>query len=624
MVLLAITLHPVTLAQGGPQSDNGGPYVVSHLTIEYVDDDPRLPSIESLLALSVELAPTKRGWRAAQPEAHTQPISLHAINELEEQRFHASAIQAIAQRIHRRIGNEGLVAVRVRPHPDDIDPERFEDLRAEDRTALRIAIQVGRVTETRTTASGDRIPEDERVNHPSHERIAATAPVRPHPAPEGKTSLVDRAALDDHLYLMNRHPGRRVDVALSRAKESDGLALDYMIHERKPWLAHYEISNTGTPTTHRWRHRFGFQHFQLTDRDDILSLDYVSAGDFDQVHAVMGSYESPLFADPRLRGRVYGMWSRFDSSEVGIFEQQFSGEDWNVGGELIWNVHQDGPLFIDVLGGATWYDIEIEDNSLLGTNTGHAELLIPHVGLRFERAMPAATTRGEVKLAINATGATSTDEADLEQLQRADPDDDFAYVTGSLSQSMFLEPLLWRDAWRDTSTPASSTLGHELLFNVRGQYAFTNRLIPRKQDVVGGMRTVRGYPQSAVSGDTTLLATAEYRMHVPRLLGMAEETPQTGLFGRPFRWRREQPYGSADWNLMLRGFVDVGRVINNPPRTAAERNETLVGAGLGVEFTLRHNVSVRADWGRALSGVEGSRSVRPGNDEVHFSTSIRY
>ncbi|MEL6797351.1 MAG: hypothetical protein AAFO89_11090, partial [Planctomycetota bacterium] len=87
-------------------------------------------------------------------------------------------------------------------------------------------------------------------------------------------------------------------------------------------------------------------------------------------------------------------------------------------------------------------------------------------------------------------------------------------------------------------------------------------------------------------------------------------------------WRRDRPYGQADWDLVLAGFVDLGQTIANDAE-AAEFDETLLGAGVGIGVDIRRNVSVRADWGFALSDLDSGRASS-GDSEVHFVATIAY
>jgi hypothetical protein len=56
-----------------------------------------------------------------------------------------------------------------------------------------------------------------------------------------------------------------------------------------------------------------------------------------------------------------------------------------------------------------------------------------------------------------------------------------------------------------------------------------------------------------------------------------------------------------------------------------EQSNMLVGVGVGLELRLRHNLVVRADWGRALTSSRSvNNPVEAGNDEFHFLFSLLY
>ena len=60
--------------------------------------------------------------------------------------------------------------------------------------------------------------------------------------------------------------------------EESGVELQYLINESRPWRVFGQVSNTGTEQTDEWREHFGFVHHQFTGNDDVLSIDYMTAG----------------------------------------------------------------------------------------------------------------------------------------------------------------------------------------------------------------------------------------------------------------------------------------------------------------------------------------------------------
>ncbi len=403
-------------------------------------------------------------------------------------------------------------------------------------------------------------------------------------------------------------------MAIGPGVEPYSVNLDFLVTENDESIWYVQAADTGTEQTKDWRYRVGLFNNQLTGQDDILSVEYVTA-DFEDNTSVSLSYEVAAPDNDRVRGRIYGQWSEFEASEVGFADESFTGESWSVGAEFIINTYQQRQTFVDLVLGIRYADIKV-DNPVVFVS-GDEAFLLPYVGLRMEHHTAEASTDLSATVEWNPSNVTGVDERDLESLGRLFPDNNWVLLRWDTMHSMFLEPVLNREAWADISTPESSTLAHELLFRFRGQYSFEHRLIPQMEQVAGGLYTVRGYPESVAVGDTVLLGTVEYRFHLPRAFGFAERPLE--LFNEPFRVVPQQPYGAADWDFIVRGFFDIGRTLNTN-RFSFENDETLMGAGVGVEFAYRSNLNVRVDWGVALEELEGE--VRDGSSQVHFVGTI--
>ncbi len=588
-------------------------YPFERMRIDYASRHPELPLLESFRDLALPLTVQ---------EGTVVPVSgagltLDELSSLRGMGISPDAINAVSDAIVRELNRRGIVGVLVAPDPNDIDPMTGEDRRAQG-ADLVLRIWVGVVTETRTVASGDRLaPGADPVNHPAHRRILSLSPARAWNGEAGpRRDLLRREVLENYVYRLNRHTGRRVDIAVAAASQPDSapdaVALDYLVRESRPWTAYAQVSNTGTESTNEWRQRAGFVHRQLTGRDDVFTFDIATAS-FERTWGGIVSYEAPLPGTTLAKLKGFGTFDEYVASDIGLPGQDLEGTTGTYGGELIVTAYQNRSLFVDPFFGLTGKQYEVI-NDLAGTESD-ATLLIGSAGVRVEDRRPVRSLFGEVAVDWTFDGG---DPNDLPGLGRLRVDDDWIRLRWNTYASVFLEPLLFNEAWRDPSS-SFATLGHELVVGFRGQAALDEaRLIPQEQSVVGGAYSVRGYPESVTAGDTVFIATAEYRAHIPALLGMAE----AGSSGDGFRWRPDRPYGSADWDLVLAGFVDLGQTINNDPE-ATEFDETLLGAGVGLGLDIRRNVSVRADWGFALEDLDSGRSSS-GDSEVHFVATIAY
>jgi hemolysin activation/secretion protein len=611
-------------AQVTPLPEDGPGYPVSAFELAFLREHPSHPLVIDLLAMPIQLGWTSQGYVAPRADVPPVTITLSEAAIRPTETYYASALQHILVAIKDELVAQDLMGVYVAPDPSQIEPSTGKDLRAGN-TTLVLVLTTGIVTQLRTMASGERVTDDgpikseERINHPWHAHVIEFSPLQPWDpdAPEGapRVDLLNKAEMDRYLFFLSRHPGRRVDAALAAGVDPGTVSLDYQVTENKPLVLYAQISNTGTQSTGYMRYRFGFFHSQLTNNDDILSFDYITSFDSGS-NQILASYEAPVNKqNDRWRWRVYGGWSQYTADQVGFFGQDFTGEDWNIGGELIWNFYQKRELFFDTYFGARFENVQTE-NTDFGTN-GDSDFGIPRVGVRMDQTTEWFSTQGFAQLEF---WLSDSDAEELELLGRTDPSTDPTVFQGGLTQSVYLEPLLNRAKWEDPSDPKNSTLSHELFMSIRGQYAFGDRLIPNAQAVAGGLYTVRGYPESAVAGDSAVIGTAEYRYHIPRAFDLEPEPRE--LFGQPFRAAPQYVYGRPDWDFVLKAFLDAGAVYQSDIQPF-ESDETLVGVGVGCDLVYRRNLTARLDWGFALTEIP-SIPVNVGSNRLQFVVTILY
>lgn len=549
---------------------------------------------EQIQGVSIQL--TKYGEGHAAPfGGEIQTMTIGQIGTAEGRILYASALKHIVDTISRAYTEAGLAAVRVNIMRSDIAP-----LLTETGGVLTVTVTegiVGGVTggATEMDAASER-----------YRKIIQNSPV-------GAGQMVNLHEVDQYIYHLNRHPGRQVDVALIPGERPGEVELEYMIAESKPWFAYFQMSNTGTGSTARTRQRFGFTHFNLTGRDDILTLDYVT-GEFDEVHAGTASYEFQILTENRLRGRIYAAGSHYEASDVGFADEKFRGDTISVGAEGIWNFYQDGDLFLDLVGGLRYTKVDVV-NEVIDVE-GETGFFMPYIGVNVEQRTPLTTLMGSLAL----EGGVATDDRDIESLGRVQANGGWSVLKYDLVYSTYLEPL--RDP--NWGQPGSgSTLAHELYFHLRGQIVLgEERLPPNFTYPVGGFYTVRGYPESHATSDTAVVATAEYRFHLPRVLAPREPS---NIYGHPFKVAPDRELGRPDWDLILRGFIDMGYAHINDRISSFEKSETLVGVGIGAELQVKRYATLRIDWGFALKDTEtGTQDVDSGDDRLHVSLTLMY
>lgn len=599
--------------------DGEAPFSMTGFEYTYARPHPDLPPVEALDDVTVRLVRVGGGFIARNGEGSL--VRLGDLGAAGPVNMYQSAIIACERAIVSWFGSRSIVGVYVVPDFEFIDTEYpiWEDYR-EGMTTFPLVIYAAQVSRVKTIASGERVSTEDRLNSSKHSRIAAHSPLQPWDGDGARRDLLRLDPLNTYAYRMSRHPGRRVDVAVADASDPEDpdsigdAEVQYLIQEIKPWTAYFQLSNTGTEETDKWRERFGLVHNQLFGFDDILTLDYITSN-FRESHALIGSYDFPLTPEGTVRLNLNAGWTKYKASDVGIQDERFDGESFYVGSELAVNVFQRDDFFVDIYGGARYQDIEVINRGLTD-GKGQEEIFVARAGLRAERRRQEYSFGADLGFNFSLNDITGAKKENLERLGRLDPNENWVVMTWNTDLSFYLDGI---GSWN----PQPASLIHEIALRFSGQYAFNHRLIPNEEAVGGGLYTVRGYPESTVAGDSAVFASVEYRFHLPRALP-ADGNPPT-VFGEPFRVAPDGRGGRPDWDLVLKAFLDMGRVINSQ-RLGFEENESLLSTGLGLELVIANNLSFRTDWGIVLdeTGSDTPDVVPVGQSRWHFVFTVLY
>ena len=627
-------------------------YKISKFTLKYGPvkntPHPRLPPIETLANTPITLGESKDpdgGYVAPGAGSRDVPIVLSKFSKPET--FSGDALQAIFYALVAEVNKKGISGVFAVQDADQINPATGEDLR-KGGTELTLLVYASEVREVRTivkpVAKWPFKSASTTINDPRYRRITIDSPLKPPPAKGKHGSLLDRNLLQDYLTRINRFPGRRVDVAVTASGEEAGVILDYIVHaEHPPIFVFDQTSNTGAQASGSWRTRAGIEARQLTGFDDILDASFETSLS-SETYSIFGSYQiSALFPD-LLKFKVYGGYGRFFAADVGQDNEQFIGKSATAGLLAIYTPYYYKGFPIDIIAGAEYKDVDIDNVGVGGSSgsgsEGHTDFLLPILGVATDRTTDLYTAFGSLQVEPNLPSVAGTDENQLKNMGRARVDTDFVIAKYSFGGSFFLEPILFRGTWKsyeDNNDEEARkglwkkvTQAHEISLLLHGQYTFDNkRLVPQFEDVLGGFASVRGYPEAFTSGDDSVVANLEYRLHLPRVLKPAD-TDRLNSLNPPatpkFTLRPQTILGRPDLDVILRAFYDYGYVKNNDIFTATEVDRTLMSVGVGAEAQVSRYLNLRVDVGFPLISEteKTSRPVSVGSPRVSFVGVISY
>jgi len=597
-------------------------YEIDRVVLTYARENTAYPELSELNWLVVPMKKYNGVFYSSKYEKG-EDCSVNLKRFVPNSRFDVSAINEMLSAVVAELNKRGFDGVYVLPSQEQIDVRSGADKRVGFDKSLTFVIWVAEVSNVRTVAKGTRIEgEQETVDNSKHSRILANSPVAK--KSESNVSTLDKDNVADYLRRLNRHPNRRVDSSVASSYNTGDIDIDYLVNERKPWIAYAQVSNTGTESTGDYRYRFGYVNYQATGNDDIFSIDYIDS--FEDTRAGMASYQIPILFPDYLKFRVYGSLSDYTARDIGNTRMRYTGTNYIGGVEFIsspFSISSDFSL--DFIAGARYENIDVNNESF--GQSANDYMIIPYVGVALERRNPLASTYASV---FAETNATDISESKMNIWGRMNSNDSYVTLKGDFIQSFYLEPLLKGDKFYDTSDWTNSIFANEIYFRARGQWTPDDkRLVAQQECIGGGLYSVRGYPESIAAGDNGFVLNIEYRLHFPRFLApLSTYEDKTKTFD-DFNLCAPNPLSFADWDLMMRVFFDYAQFYNND-RLSYEYDLELMSTGVGLECQIMSNLSARVDCGWILNGLEkyklgpSYKDIGRGDYKINFVITLSF
>jgi len=519
----------------------------------------------------------------------------------------ASAIQYILEELLNAFYERNIHWVVMHIPEDEISSQGI-DKRKHDDDELTILISVPVIKEVGVTYADPNGELKPRENSKLSKKICDELPLSvPDPSTGIPGDFINSNILNNYLHSLNRHPNRRVDLEIGPTDLPGEVGLDFIVTQKRPYYFYFNANNNVPKPINRWQESVGFIHTQMTGNDDIFKFN-ASTDSFDKFYSFSASYEAPLGRSLGNRWGISGSYSRFLSAEFALPQNLFIGTQGIANLEFISNIGQWDRLFLDLDANLQYRHIHNEGHFIFPSATKN--FILPELGLKLIQLKRESKLIASLSVQSTISSLFWDVRKGLDNLGRTDLSPNWGIVQGGFYGSSYLESLFQK-------SDKVKHLAHEVVCIAQAQYACNQRLIPELEAILGGLYSIRGYPQSTVAGDNMYMGSFEYRFHVPGALD-ARPNACTKLFNKKFRWAPASPKGEVDWDLLFRAFYDVGEVTVNQ-RQHFEKNYLIMGAGVGIEFVLWSNVFIRGDWGRALKSANG---ISAGNNQYYFSSTI--
>lgn len=393
--------------------------------------------------------------------------------------------------------------------------------------------------------------------------------------------VIEEDAVLSQLRWKSRRLHRRVDAVYEPGSGFSQTDITLQVTETKPWVVFGGADNTGSEGgVGEMRIFAGFTVADFGATDHEFSYQYTTSEDGpDALSAHVLSYILPVldWTDFQLTGAYV---------TTGTQDTDFSndGTSWQLGGTLITQL----PRFHSFAWEARYgFEYKNSDNNLefggtpvTGNETEIGQFFLQMNGQRGD-ARSATNLYAGVWFSPGDMFEFNTDEAFAGT--RTGASAEYAYLRAGFEHTVFL--------------PGD----FRFVAEVDAQLS-NNRLLSSEQVYIGGINTVRGFDENTLAGDNGALARLELY------------TPGYSLAGDA---------AANEDQLRFFGFFDIGTVTSNSPFDAATDVEgTLAGAGVGLTYQFRDNVSAEVAYGWQ---VEDSASAALADEgQLHFRLVARF
>ena len=407
-------------------------------------------------------------------------------------------------------------------------------------------------------------------------------------------------AIARNLRVANESPAKQAQVLLRSGQEEATVDAVLRVVDERPRKYSVTVDNSGSSQTGRLRVGLGFQNANTTGRDDVLSLQYVTAPYSD--HLDEDGKPDHISLVPNRKVRIFGAGYRLPLYALGD-SLDFSFGHSNVNSGTIadlFKITGAGTIYgvrytknLDRIGDyehrlAYAADTRTYDNKRVRP-VGSSTQITPDITVH-----PLAISySGSYRKQDSETGFSVTFSRNLDGGNDGTAEDfcKFGLRNNGIGDCARSKYQIWRFSFNHNQAMPSD---FQLRVAMQAQVT-KDMLVPGELFGVGGADSVRGFLEREVADDKGYRATGE--IYTPDFGG------KSGLSGARAR---------------ALVFYDLASLWRNHPGPAEPRKQGIGSWGIGLRFSQGTNMAFRIDYGVVRDGG-GSREAGQGRFHSSFS-----
>lgn len=398
------------------------------------------------------------------------------------------------------------------------------------------------------------------------------------------SDAINEKTLAQDVGWMNTNPFRNVNVAYQPSQIPGVTDVDLIVSDKKNWKISTGVDNTGTDPIGPIRIFAGLNINDFIFTDHTLNLQAMTADHVQEYRSYTAQYVAslPWRNTVRLSGSYTGT-----APNRADFPQKHR-QTYQASGRYVVPEWFGSNLWLDQISFEAGADFKgTNTNTLYEDDAAPVEKRLTYVG-QFAGSVNALRNRGGSKIAAGIDLIGSPARMLPNQI-----DEDFDNLRVGATPKYFYSRLTLTV---DQKLPKD----WKVFLQGRGQFSLSN-LIPSEQFALGGYSTVRGYAEKVANGDHAVCGNFEIR------------TPEFGPVGL---W-----VSRFEDSLCLLGFVDAGFAWFREEVPATPIDQTLLGVGPGLRYSISNYFTSRLDVGFPLLDVEKESGKKP---HIHFNAILSY